>query len=78
MNTDETIMRQDARGLACPEPIMRAKMAMNRAKGNAVEVLVDTVTARDNVVRMAGREGRETSVTVEGDCFVVRIGEKKA
>lgn len=68
----------DARGLACPEPLMLAKSAMSRAGGKAVEVIVDTATARDNILRMAGREGRETAVTADGDCFIVRVGEKKA
>jgi len=57
---------------------MLAKSAMSRSGGKAVEVMVDTATARDNILRMAGREGRETTVTADGDSFIVRIGAKKA
>ncbi len=52
----------DARGLACPEPVMRAKAALVRAKGGSVEVLVDNGTSRDNVARLASREGRAAEI----------------
>lgn len=76
--SDNDMPRTDARGLACPEPLMLARSAMNRAGGRAVEVVVDTATSRDNILRMAGREGRETAVTADGDGFIVRIGARKA
>jgi len=76
--SDNDYISVDARGLACPEPLMLAKSALNRAGGEAVEVTVDTATAKGNIVRMAGREGREATVREEGELFVVRIGGKKA
>jgi len=66
----------DAKGLACPEPLMMAKSALNRSGGKAVEVTVDTATSRDNILRMARREGREAAARVEGDLFIVRIYAK--
>lgn len=46
----------DARGLSCPQPVILAKKAI---KGGQfpIEVLVDTVTSRENVRRMAVKEG---------------------
>jgi len=66
----------DAKGLACPEPLMMAKSALNRSGGKAVEVTVDTATSRDNILRMARREGREAAARVEGDIFIVRFYAK--
>ena len=78
MSDSNDIVKVDARGLACPEPLMLAKSAMNRAGGKAVEVTVDTETAKGNIVRMAGREKRDVETREEGELFVVRIGGKKA
>lgn len=78
MSDNNDILSVDARGLACPEPLMRAKSALNRASGKAVEVFVDSATSRDNILRMAGREGRVAAARAEGDAFVVRIEAKQA
>jgi TusA-related sulfurtransferase len=45
----------DARGLSCPQPVLETKAALESAGGNTVEVLVDTVTSRENVLRLAAR-----------------------
>jgi tRNA 2-thiouridine synthesizing protein A len=52
----------DARGLSCPQPVILAKKAIG--EGNfPIEVIVDTVTSRENVRRMA--ENNECRVRVE-------------
>lgn len=68
----------NAKGLACPEPVMMAKSALGKAGGRPVEVSVDTATARDNVLRMAKREGRDADARADVDGFIVRIYGKKA
>ncbi len=45
----------DARGLSCPQPVLETKAALDSAAGGTVEVLVDTVTSRENVLRLASR-----------------------
>jgi TusA-related sulfurtransferase len=51
----------DARGLSCPQPVMLSAEAI--AKGNfPIEVLVDTVTSRENVTRMARSKGLQVQV----------------
>ena len=42
----------DARGLSCPQPVILARTAIQTAKF-PIEVLVDTVTSRENVRRAA-------------------------
>ncbi len=45
----------DARGLACPQPVILTRRAL--AWGDAVTAIVDNETARHNVTRMAERAG---------------------
>ena len=53
--SDVTIV--DARGLSCPEPVIRTKKALGSLGGGRVDILVDTVTARENVSRYARSQG---------------------
>lgn len=41
----------DARGLSCPQPVVETKRVLDKLSGGRVEVLVDTVTSRENVLR---------------------------
>ncbi len=42
----------DARGLSCPEPVLRTRQALAALPAGAdLEVLVETVTSRENVLR---------------------------
>ena len=52
----------DARGLSCPQPALLIHQALNSMSGGTVEVLVDSPTARDNVVRKAENAGWQVSV----------------
>ena len=58
----------DARGLSCPQPVIMAQKAIADGKF-PVEVLVDTVTSRENVRRMAERLGCKITVTQQEDEF---------
>ncbi len=55
--------RLDCRGLSCPLPVVetRRRLAI-LTSGEKLEVLVDTGTARDNVSRLAAREGCSVEV----------------
>lgn len=50
----------DARGLSCPQPVIETKKVLDRLSSGAVEVLVDTVTSRENVIRFAQHAGWKT------------------
>jgi TusA-related sulfurtransferase len=47
----------DASGLSCPQPVILARRALKSHPTGQVIVLVDTATSRDNVSRLAQREG---------------------
>lgn len=54
----------DARGLACPQPVILARRAM--VGGQPVQVLVDNQVAVDNLTRMARSAGWNTAVRQTG------------
>ena len=57
----------DACGRSCPEPVLLTKKAL-ASKGDHYEVLVDNVTAKENVTRFAKNAGYKVSVAdFEGD-----------
>ncbi len=60
MSEEKTI---DARGLSCPQPAMLARQAIQAAGKGRIEVLVDTETAHQNILRQA--ESASWSVTTE-------------
>jgi len=49
----------DTRGLSCPQPVMETLEEMGRIKQRQIEVLVDTDTSRENVMRAAKSQGWE-------------------
>ena len=46
----------DARGLACPAPVLMTKDAVEKDRLNTVEVIVDNEAARENVSRFLGSQ----------------------
>ena len=46
----------DARGLACPAPVLMAKDAVEKDHLDVVEVIVDNEAARENVARFLGSQ----------------------
>ena len=67
-------IKVDARGLSCPEPVVRVEKAIKKIKNGTIEVLVDTTTARENVLRLAKHSGW-TAVVAEQppDTFLVTL-----
>jgi selenium metabolism protein YedF len=58
----------DARGLACPGPVLKTKEALSGSSaGDRIRVIVDNKTARDNVLRFAQSSGHSARVTSESD-----------
>jgi tRNA 2-thiouridine synthesizing protein A len=62
----------DARGLSCPQPVILAKKAI-QAGEFPIKVLVETVTSRENVRRMAEKEGCQVDVEGLGDEFKLTL-----
>ena len=61
----------DARGLACPQPVIKTRQAMRGAE--RVVTLVDSDTAVTNVSRMAEKAGWQVQVTPEGESFRIEM-----
>lgn len=56
----------DCRGIACPQPVMRSRDAVNTG-ATALEVLVDNEPALENVRRFLEGRGFAVAATCEGD-----------
>lgn len=65
--------RIDARGLSCPQPVVLVKRDMEKMEKGALEVLVDTVTARENVSRLARSFGYQVTVEEKGGEFLLKL-----
>jgi selenium metabolism protein YedF len=61
----------DARGLACPQPVIKTRQAMQGA--DQVVTLVDSDTALANVSRMAEKAGWQVRVTSEGEEYRIEM-----
>jgi TusA-related sulfurtransferase len=56
------MLKVDARGDACPLPVVKAKKAISELKGaGEVEVLVDNEIAVQNLTKMAQQKGYQYS-----------------
>ena len=62
----------DARGFSCPQPVIMARQAI-QAGEFPIEVLVETVTSRENVRRMAEKAGLKVRIEEVGDEFKLTI-----
>ncbi|MBM4332704.1 MAG: SirA family protein [Deltaproteobacteria bacterium] len=65
--------RIDARGLSCPQPVVLVKREMEKMGKGTLEVLVDTVTARENVSRLARSFGYQVTVEEKGSEFLLKL-----
>lgn len=63
------VEKVDARGLSCPQPVIITRSAMKKLGKGPIEVLVETGTSRDNVSRMAKKEGWQVEVVELEDGF---------
>ena len=59
-------MRIDARGLSCPQPVLMTKKGVDESP-NGVEVLVDNMTACNNVKKFLKNAGFNVTVEEVGD-----------
>lgn len=64
----------DARGLSCPQPVLMSREAI-KAGVFPIEVLVETITSRENVRRAAERAGLHVRVEESGDDFKLTISK---
>lgn len=64
----------DARGLSCPQPVILARKAIDAGQF-PIEVLVESVTSRENVRRMAEKAGCTVAIAAMGDEFKLTLSK---
>ncbi len=72
-------MKIDCRGLACPQPVLETKKALENPGAEEVIVMLDNSASKENVRRFAESQGHRVSVSEAKGVFEVRIdrGKKK-
>ena len=67
----------DCRGLACPQPVMTTKKALDQLKERELVVLVDNTVSSNNVERFAQSQGCSVEVEQRGEDFSLLIRKGK-
>jgi tRNA 2-thiouridine synthesizing protein A len=62
----------DARGFSCPQPVIMTRKAIQTGEF-PIEVLVETVTSRENVRRASEKLGCQVKVEEMGEEFKLTI-----
>ena len=62
----------DCRGLACPQPVILTKKAIDEAPESLVTI-VDNAVAKENIVKFATANGYGVSVEPAGELFRIRM-----
>ena len=65
----------DARGLACPQPVIQTRKAMQQAE--QIVTLVDSETSMTNVSRMAEKAGWQVNVVPQGDEYRIELARSE-
>lgn len=66
----------DCRGLACPQPVLQTKDALDEIREGQITVIVDNDAAVGNVSRFAHSQGAEVTTAARGNDFVLTIVKK--
>jgi selenium metabolism protein YedF len=61
----------DARGLACPAPVLHTKATLQEEKPGAVKIIVDNAASQQNVQRFLESQGFETRLEQQGGDYLV-------
>lgn len=67
----------DARGYACPMPVVMVQNAVKDGAPAALEVLVDNRCAVENITRYAGSQGYRVEVQGQDDEYTLRLNKGK-
>ena len=61
----------DARGLACPAPVLQTKVALQEEKPNSLRVFVDNAASQQNVQRFLESQGFQAVLEQNGADYLV-------
>lgn len=73
-DTSSTIV--DARGLACPQPVIKTRAALQAS--DAVTTIVDNATSQQNVTRMAEKAGCTVTAETRDDGIYLEVRKPAA
>lgn len=67
----------DARGLKCPEPVIKTKKALEEIEEGIVLSIVDNITAKENVSRLASNLNLRYEIEEKDNCYHIAINKMK-
>lgn len=70
---DMAMKHVDARGLACPQPVLRTKQALDSIATGIVITVVDNEVAKENVIKLAKRFLCHVNVTQQANDYYIEI-----
>ena len=63
----------DCRGLACPQPVVTTKQALDQSEENELTIIVDNPSSSENVERFARSQECSVKIDKKGQDFYVHI-----
>ena len=63
----------DCRGLACPQPVVTTKQALDQLKEGEMIVIVDNASSCNNVERFVRSQGCSAEIKEEGQDFYIHV-----
>lgn len=67
----------DARGLACPQPVIMTKKALEELVEGELMCIVDNITAKENVSRLANNLEHKYDIEEKDGHFYIKIKKEK-
>jgi selenium metabolism protein YedF len=61
----------DARGLVCPQPVLRTRAMLEENGPGDIKIIVDNAAAKENVQRFLEFQGFNTIISEQGDDYLV-------
>lgn len=71
------MLKIDCRGLKCPEPVIKTKKALEEINEGIVVSIVDNLTAKENVSRLASNLNLPYDIEEKEGCFYISINKSK-
>ena len=65
-------------GLACPQPVINTKKALDEIESGVIVSVVDNQVAKENVTRFAQNAGCQVTVAEQGDKYIITITKGEA
>ena len=68
---DVSMKEIDARGLACPAPVLQTKAFLQEENSGSVKVIVDNAASQQNVQRFLESQGFQTTLEQSGEDYLI-------